>query len=52
MEDLGEHPEKMENASQRYGVVIQPAGRDDMVKEMWTETTGASLTLTPITSIT
>jgi len=40
MKDLGKHLKKMEGASGRYCAVIQPAGRDDMVKEMWTEITG------------
>jgi hypothetical protein len=30
----------MEAASRRYCAVIQPEGRNDMVKEMWTEITG------------
>ena len=42
VKDLGKHLEKMEDASRRYCAVIQPAGRDDMVKEMWTEITGKS----------
>ena len=42
MEDLEKHLEKMEGASGRYCAVIQPAGRDSMVKEMWTEITGKS----------
>ncbi len=41
VEDLEKHLEKMEAASRRYCAVIQPAGRDDMAKEMWTEITGA-----------
>ena len=40
MKDLEKHLEKMEAASRRYCAVIQPAGRDDMAKEMWTEITG------------
>ncbi len=40
MEDLEKHLEKMEAASGRYCAVIQPAGRDDMAKEIWTEITG------------
>lgn len=40
MKDLEKHLKKMEAASRRYCAVIQPAGRDDMVKEMWTEITG------------
>ncbi|PXF62132.1 MAG: hypothetical protein C4B59_00530 [Candidatus Methanogaster sp.] len=35
MKDLEKHLEKMEAASMRYCAVIQPAGRDDMVEEMW-----------------
>ena len=42
MEDLGKHLEKMEEASGKYCVVIQPAGRDGMMKEIWTEITGKS----------
>ena len=42
MKDLEKHLEKMEGASGKYCAVIQPAGRDDMVKEMWTEITGKS----------
>ena len=38
--DLEKHLEKMENASRKYCAVIQPAGRDSMVKEMWTKITG------------
>ena len=38
--DLRKHLEKMESASKRYCAVIQPAGRDNIVKEMWTEITG------------
>lgn len=41
MKDLKKHLEKMEDASRRYCAVIQPAGRDDMLKEIWTEITGA-----------
>ena len=40
--DLEKHLEKMENASRKYCAVIQPAGRDSMVKEMWTKITGES----------
>ena len=42
VKDLAKHLEKMENASKRYCAVIQPAGRDSMVKEMWTKLTGKS----------
>ncbi len=38
--DLGKHLKKMENASNKYCAVIQPAGRDSMVKDMWTKITG------------
>lgn len=41
MKDLEKQLEKMEDASRGYCVVIQPAGGDDMVKEIWTEITGA-----------
>ncbi|MEA1895852.1 MAG: class I SAM-dependent methyltransferase [Euryarchaeota archaeon] len=41
MKYLEKHLEKMETASRKYCAVIQPAGRDDMVKEMWIEITGA-----------
>jgi len=40
--DVEKHLKKMENASNKYCAVIQPAGRDSMVKEMWTKTTGKS----------
>ena len=40
MKDLRKHLEKMEAASKRYCAVIQPAGRDNMIKEMWTKITG------------
>lgn len=40
MEDLEKHLIKMENASKRYCCVIQPAGREAIVKEMWTKITG------------
>ncbi len=42
MKDLEKHLKKMEQASREYCAVIQPAGRDNMVKEMWTKITGAS----------
>ncbi|NLZ30743.1 MAG: methyltransferase domain-containing protein [Methanomicrobiales archaeon] len=38
--DLEEHLEKMENASKRYCAIVQPAGRGDLVKEIYTEITG------------
>ena len=40
VKDLEKHLKKMENASHKYCAVIQPAGRDRMVKEMWTKITG------------
>ena len=42
MKDLEEHFKKMEQASREYCAVIQPAGRDNLVKEMWTKITGES----------
>ena len=40
VEDIDKHLKKMENASKRYCAVIQPAGRDSIVKERWTRITG------------
>ena len=40
MKDLERHLAKMEEASRGYCAVIQPAGRDDMVKEIYAEVTG------------
>jgi len=40
MKDLEKHLAKMEEVSNGYCAVVQPAGRDSMVKEMWTEITG------------
>lgn len=40
MKDLDKHLAKMEEVSGGYCAVVQPAGRDSMVKEMWTEITG------------
>ena len=40
MRDLEKHLKKMEKASRKYCAVIQPAGRDSIVKELWTEITG------------
>ncbi len=40
MRDLERHLKKMENASRRYCAVVQPAGRERIVKELWTEITG------------
>ena len=37
MEDLEEHLKRMENASKRYCAVIQPAGRDKLVTEIFEE---------------
>ena len=42
VKDIEKHLKKMENASNNYCAVIQPAGRDRMVKEMWTKITGKS----------
>jgi cyclopropane fatty-acyl-phospholipid synthase-like methyltransferase len=42
VKDLEKHFKKMENASNKYCAVIQPAGRDSIVKEMWTKITGKS----------
>jgi len=41
VKDIEKHLMKMENSS-NYCAVIQPAGRDSMVKEMWTKITGRS----------
>jgi len=38
--DLEEHLKKMENASRRYCAIVQPAGRGDIVKEVYTRITG------------
>jgi SAM-dependent methyltransferase len=38
--DLEGHLEKMENASRRYCAIVQPAGRGDLVKEVFTAITG------------
>jgi ubiquinone/menaquinone biosynthesis C-methylase UbiE len=40
MKDLARHLAKMEEASRRHCAVIQPAGRDAMVKGLWTAITG------------
>ena len=42
MKDLEKHLKKMEHASREYCAVIQPAGRDNLVKELWTKITGES----------
>ena len=42
VKDLEKHLKKMENASNNYCAVIQPAGRDSIVKELWTKITGES----------
>ncbi len=39
VKDLEEHLRRMENASRKHCVVIQPAGRDSLVREAWTEVT-------------
>ena len=44
MKDLKRHLAKMEEASRWHCAVIQPAGRDAMVKEMWTDITGERYT--------
>lgn len=38
--DLEEHLEKMENASKKYCAIVQPAGRGDLVKEVYSQITG------------
>ena len=38
--DLEEHLAKMENASRRYCAIVQPAGRGDLVKEVYSRITG------------
>lgn len=38
--DLEEHLEKMENASRKYCAIVQPAGRGDLVKEVYSRITG------------
>ena len=40
MKDIEKHLERMENASNKYCAVIQPAGRDNLVKEIWIKVTG------------
>ncbi len=40
MKDLEKHLAKMEELSSGYCAVVQPAGRDSMVKEMYMEITG------------
>ncbi len=42
VKDIEKHLKRMENASNNYCAVIQPAGRDSMAKEMWTKITGKS----------
>lgn len=44
VKDLEKHLKKMENASRKYCAVIQPAGRDNIVTEMWTKITGEDYT--------
>jgi ubiquinone/menaquinone biosynthesis C-methylase UbiE len=38
--DLEEHINKMENASRRYCAIVQPAGRDKLVKDVFAAITG------------
>lgn len=38
--DLETHLEKMENASKKYCAIVQPAGRGDLVKQVYTRITG------------
>ncbi|NQE46240.1 putative cobalt-precorrin-6B C(15)-methyltransferase (decarboxylating) [ANME-1 cluster archaeon GoMg2] len=40
VKDVEEHLRKMENASRGYCAVIQPAGRAEIVKELWRKITG------------
>ena len=40
VKDIEKHLKRMENASNKYCAIIQPAGRDILVKEMWTKITG------------
>lgn len=42
--DLEGHLAKMENASRRYCAVVQPAGRGDLVKEVYTQIMGREYT--------
>lgn len=44
MKDIEKHLERMEDASNKYCAVIQPAGRDSLVKEIWIEVTGKDYT--------
>jgi len=44
VEDIEGHLRRMENASKKYCAVIQPAGRDSLVKEAWTKITGKDYT--------
>jgi len=40
MKDIEKHLKRMENTSKKYCTVIQPAGRDSLVKETWKKITG------------
>lgn len=40
VKDVEKHLRKMENASRGYCAVIQPAGRAELVKELWRKITG------------
>jgi SAM-dependent methyltransferase len=40
VKDVEKHLRKMENASRGYCAVIQPAGRAEIVKELWRKITG------------
>ncbi len=44
IKDIEKHLERMENASNKYCAVIQPAGRDNLVKEIWIKVTGKDYT--------
>lgn len=40
VKDIEKHLKGMENASNKYCAIIQPAGRDIILKEIWTKITG------------
>ncbi len=44
VKDIERHLERMEDASNKYCAVIQPAGRDNLVKEIWIKVTGKDYT--------
>jgi len=44
MKDIEKHLKRMENASNKYCAVIQPAGRDSLIKEIWIKVTGKDYT--------